>query len=133
MHIGSRRENAVVKKVFDDLNVTVEHHLLDLIRWEDENGATRELKIYSKTAHKWRQIATRLGIEPGEIESIEENNPKNHSRLVAVMGQWFDNANNLPNASRYPKSWPGLINLLEDAGLGMVAEKLQLALSSLST
>ena len=108
----------------------VEHHLVDLLKWEDENRVIRELKIYSKIAHRWRQIATRLGFELGEIDSIEENHHRNHSRVTTVLSQWFDNAVNLPNASRYPKSWPGLINLLEDVELGEVAEELRTALSS---
>ena len=108
----------------------VEHHFVDLIKWEDESGVRRELRIYSKIAHKWRQIATRLGSELGEIESVEENHRRNYSRITAVLRRWFENAKSLPNASRYPKSWQGLINLLEDAELGEVAEKLKKALFS---
>ena len=108
----------------------VEHHFVDLIKWEDENGVQRELKIYSKIAHKWRQIATRLGFEPGEIESVEENHHRNDSRITAVLRRWFENARSLSNASRYPKSWQGLINLLEDAELGEVSGELKKALSS---
>ena len=103
---------------------------MDLIKWEDENGVKRELRIYSKIAHKWRQIATRLGFELGEIESVEENHHRNDSRITAVLRRWFENARSLANASRYPKSWQGLINLLEDAELGEVAEELKKALSS---
>ena len=114
----------------DDLQ-DIENRFVDLIKWEDENGVKRELRIYSKIAHKWRQIATQLGFELGEIESIRKNNPfDDHDRVTVVLGRWFDNARNLPNASRYPKSWQGLINLLEDAELGEVAEELKRALSS---
>ena len=35
----------------------IEHHFVDLIKWEDENGVQRELRIYSKIAHKWSEIA----------------------------------------------------------------------------
>ena len=108
----------------------VEHHFVDLIKWENENGVKRELRIYSKIAHKWRQIATRLGFELGEIESVEENHHRNDSRITAVLRRWFENARSLPNAGRYPKSWQGLINLLEDAELGEVGEELKKALSS---
>ena len=115
---------------FSDL-ADIEHHFVDLIKWEDENGVKRELRIYSKIAHKWRQIATRLGFELGEIESIRKNYPfDDNDRVTAVLRWWFDNARNLPNASRYPKSWQGLINLLEDAELGEVAEELKKALFS---
>ena len=90
----------------------------------------RELRIYSKIAHRWRQIATRLGFELGEIESVEENHHRNDSRITAVLRRWFENARSLSNASRYPKSWQGLINLLIDAELGEVAEEMRKVLSS---
>ena len=83
----------------------VEHHFIDLIKWEDENGVKRELRVYSKIAHKWRQIASRLGFELGEIESVKENYHRNDSRIttVTVLRRWFENARSLPNAGRYPK------------------------------
>jgi SUMO ligase MMS21 Smc5/6 complex component len=31
----------------------VEHHFVDLIKWKDENEVKRELRIYSKIAHRW--------------------------------------------------------------------------------
>ena len=109
----------------------VEHHFVDLIKWEDENGVKRELRIYSKIAHRWREIATRLGFELGEIESIRKNYPFNdNDRVTTILGRWFENARSLSNAGRYPKSWQGLINLLEDAELSEVAEEIYKALSS---
>ena len=90
----------------------------------------RDLRIFSKIAHKWRQIASLLGFEHGEIESIDADCRAWYSRITAVFRRWFENAMNLSNASRYPKSWQGLINLLEDAELGEVAKVLNNALSS---
>ena len=112
------------------MDLPVTHHLLDLMEWEDEEGAIRELKIYSRIAHKWQEIATRLGLELGEIESIEDNHRTNRSRLTVVIRQWFDNAGNLRNARRYPKSWKGLIELVKAAELGELAGEIQRALSS---
>ena len=108
----------------------VEHRFVDLIKWVDENGVKRELRIYSKIAHKWRHIATRLGFELGEIESIDADYRTSYCCITIVLGRWFENAVNLPNGSRYPKSWQGLINLLEDTELGEVAGELKKALSS---
>ena len=103
---------------------------MDLINWEDENGFKRELRIYSKIAHKWRQITTRLDVELGEIKSIDEECRTRYSRITAVFTQWFENAKNMPNARKYPKTWQGLINLLEDAKLSEIAAELKRALSS---
>ena len=109
----------------------VRHHLLDLLEWEDESGTNRELKIYNKIAHKWNRIATRLGFEPGKIDSIRRNYPfSDYERVIVVFQEWFENAIDLPNAHRYPKSWQGLIILLKDAELGEVAAELHTALSS---
>ena len=127
--VAESQPSSQVKQFTDDLQ-DIEHRFVDLIKWEDENGVKRELRIYSKVSHKWRQIATQLGFELGEIESIEENHYRNYSRVTAILVRWFENAKNLANASRYPKSWQGLINLLEDVELGEVAEELKRALAS---
>ena len=95
-----------------------------------EKRVKRKLKVYSRIAHKWRDIATLLRLEVGEIKLIEDDHRRNDSRITAVLRQWFENAKNLPNGSRYPKSWQGLINLLEDTELGEVAREIKNALSS---
>ena len=118
------------KRPFTDGLQDVEHRFVDLIKWEDEKGLKRELRIYSKIAHKWRQIATQLGFEPGKIESVEENHHRNYSHITAVLGRWFENARNLPNASIYPKSWRGLMVLLIDVELSEVAVELKVVLCS---
>ena len=104
---------------------------MELMKWKDENGVERELRIYSKIAHKWRQIATQLGLERGEIESVDADNRTRYRCITVVMGRWLENADDLPNAERYPKSWQGLLSLLEDAELRDVAEELKRALNSL--
>ena len=78
----------------------------------------------------WRQIATRLGFEPGQISAIDSDHRQTFLCITAVLGQWLENADRLPNARNYPKSWQGLINLLKDVELGEVAEELIKALSS---
>lgn len=101
------------------------------MNWEDESRTIRSFKLYDKIAHKWNRIATRLGFELGEINSIESNYPhSDYKRVTAVFEVWFENAIGLPNADKYPKSWHGLINLLQDAELGEVATELYTALSS---
>lgn len=109
----------------------IEHHLLDLLEWEDENGTIKQLKIYDKIAHKWNHITTRLGFELGQIDSIQSIYPfSDYKKITATFRVWFENANGLPNADRYPKSWQGLINLLKDSELSEVATDLHTALSS---
>jgi hypothetical protein len=111
------------------IDIRVEHHV-DLIKWKDENGVKRELRIYSKIAHKWEDIATRLGLG-GEISAIKQDSQYQTSLCIkTVFKKWFENATRLPNAKYYPKSWQGLIKLLNDVELGEVAKELERALSS---
>lgn len=38
------------------IDLSVKHHFMTLIKWVDENDTVREFRIYSKIAHKWRQM-----------------------------------------------------------------------------
>ena len=114
----------------DDID-GVEHKYLNQLKWQqNELGCEKYLRLYSRIAHKWEQIAAHLGFTIGETESIRRNCYDDCGRITTMLGQWLENAKNLPNASRYPKSWQGLINLLEDAELGEMAMELNRALSS---
>ena len=99
---------------------------------QDQSKCISSPKLWSPaTAHKWSEIATHLGFDLGQIDSIRKDYPfEDRDRVTAVLRQWFDNAKNLPNACMYPKSWPGLIKLLEDAELSKVANELRTALLS---
>ena len=105
--------------------------LLDLIRW---NGDKRELRIYSMTAASWRMIARKLGLEvrtPGCIDNIARRHFNDNNECVReVFGKWLENAVGLPNASQFPKSWEGLLNLLTESELGEVATMLRIALTA---
>ena len=90
----------------------------------------KKLRIYSEIAHKWRQIASLMGLKPGQISAIEHDRHETASCVTGVLQRWFEYAGQLPNAERYPKSWQGLINLLKDAELGEIAKELKKALTS---
>ena len=117
------------KQKADDLQ-EVNHSFVELIKWEDNNGVIKELRIYSNIAYNWKKIATLLGFELGEIESVHADYHTSYCCITAVLRRWFENAKNLPNASKYPKSWQGLMKLLNDAQFGEVANDLIKALSS---
>jgi hypothetical protein len=80
------------------------HHFLDLIKWKDENGLKKELRIYSKIGHRWKEIATRLGIELGQISAIERDCRETALCITAVLQRWFEHAAHLPNARDYTPS-----------------------------
>ena len=103
----------------------VEHHLVDLIRWKEENGTIRELEIQSNRAQYWTQSAAKLGFELGGIKSTKENQyqyeNEPNSVVAASENQGIENA---PDSSNYPKSQLELCNLLEDANLSEISKEL---------
>lgn len=111
-------------------SLPVEHQYLNQLMWLHETGIEKQLKLYSRISHKWELVATLLGFENGEITSLRRDFSDACERITAVLEQWLDNARNLPNASKYPKSWQGLVKLLKDAELSEVAGDLETALSS---
>ena len=112
----------------------VEHHLLDLIEWKSSRkGKIKTVKVYLSSAKHWKAIACRLGIEKERIKDIErQGNGQSQIdyHIQSVLHIWLDNAVNLPNAKKYPKTWKGLITLLKDSNCGEVASKLSVALQS---
>jgi hypothetical protein len=110
---------------------SIEHRFIQLIKWKDENGLKKELRIYSEIAHKWKEIASLLlGLKQGQILTIENDHRQAYSCITVVLGRWFENATHLPSARVYPKSWQGLIKLLNDVQLGEVSKELERTLSS---
>ena len=100
-----------------------------MLNWKS-GSAAGEVRVYSSAQSKWDRIAGMLGLDPGEVESIHRNKHDDYDRVTAVFHRWLDNANKLPNCARYPKTWSGLIRLLNDSGLGELASQLKKALTA---
>ena len=112
----------------------MKHHLVSRLEWIDwATGEKKTVKVYNRVNWRWKNVATNLGLEPGEIESIRRNYFSDDDRVTAVFSQWFDNANYLPNKNKYPKKWSGLIRLFDDSDLGQLLEEVKTALSAASS
>ena len=107
----------------------VKNHFLSRLVWMDGNDK-RIVKIYDESAHKWQEIGRELGLEVGALKSIGRDGFDDDDRITTVLGKWYDNANKLPNGSKYPKTWKGLISLLSNSELDDVATKVHSALSA---
>ena len=78
-------------------------------------------RLLSKLTGNWKLIGEILGLEDylDEWETV----PSKEDRLRNIFGKWKENAMNLEgDKERYPYSWEGLRNILEDAGYSEVAE-----------
>ena len=112
----------------------VKHHFVSRLEWIDsDSGDKKNVRVYNGAAWRWSNVATNLGLGPGEIESIRRNHFSDDERVTDVFRHWFDNANNLPNKKIYPKKWSGLIRLLSDSELGQLSEEVKTALSATSS
>ena len=114
---------------YDGLHKVV-HRFLDQFKWRNPEGNIVKVTIYEDSATKWDKIASTLGIKRTRIDSIESDKPNTISRVKAVFGKWLDDARGLPNGDKYPRSWPGLVKLLEESGLSELAGELDTALRS---
>ena len=119
-----------VDKTFTDFDhIEVKNFHLSLLEWSDGSDKGT-IRIYDSAAVNWKTVAQVLGLESGDIVCIDKNQYDERSRMTAVFQRWFENANSLPNARRYPKKWSGVIKLLQDSRLGELAENVKKALKA---
>ena len=104
--------------------------LLDQIKWKNlASGEEGEVFIYRDAAGEWRRIAGQLGLGDGEINGIHTEKLANQEQcVIAVFSKWLQNASGMKNAKIFPKSWKGLITLLNKSKLTILAEKVQKAI-----
>ena len=98
------------------------------IEYIDGAGNKKVLEIYNKAAHEWKRIGLSLGLEKGQLKSIKRNGDDDHDRVTEVLGLWMQDASNLPNAKKYPKTWKALVELLKNSNLSDLSGKLKEAL-----
>ena len=101
----------------------VEHHLVDLIRWKEKDGAIMELEIQSSRAQSWTRSAAQLGFELKDIKSTAENH-ENEASVAATSSSVNQGIDDTHDSSDYPKSWQELSSLLEEGNLNEVAKEL---------
>ena len=112
---------------YDDIDV--ENRFLSRMEWQE--GAERKMvRVYDESAHQWHKIGEQLGLEHGQLLSIQRDYHDDRQRVTRVLGEWCENASNLRSHRLYPKTWSGLIALLNNSDLGTVAMKVHNALSA---
>ena len=72
-------------------------------------------------SYKWRTIGELLGLPFSKLENLAmEHCYKPEHCCRSVLGYWLDNP-----PPRYPTTWRGLIELLEDSQLGQIVHQLK--------
>ena len=104
----------------------VEFHNLTLMRWRDDQGLTQRFYLMESISYKWRTIGELIGLPFSKLESLSiEHRDKPEHCCRSVLGSWLENP-----PPRYPATWQGLIELLEDSQLGQIVCQLKSALGS---
>ena len=97
-----------------------------LLKYMDNRGQKKELRIKKSICCKWKEIGTLLEIESSSLNAWEMMYSRNVFECInPVLDHWFEH-----KSDDYPVSWDGLKKLLEDAELCQVATELDFALSN---
>ena len=87
-------------------------------------GKEQNFRLKTLIIHKWKTIGGLVRVpRPYLMVWEEERNPE--KSLDKVLSYWLDNA-----SSRYPATWEGLRQLLNDSELSEVANELMKALDN---
>ena len=100
---------------------------LALLKWKDEKGNVCRFKLMNLVSNVWWKTGILLGLNPAELQNIEQQSSKNEQRLALVLTQWIDNDGHPP---QYPLSWDGVYELLCDLDKNSAAEELRRAMDS---
>ena len=75
-------------------------------------------KLIERAAPKWEIVASNLRLD--NIENIKSDKYSSETdKASRVFTEWLDNAPKL-NGGKYPKTWKGLADLLNDSELAQV-------------
>ena len=95
---------------------------LVLLKWTDSKNEKHRIQIISELSPKWSDISDLLGFSPALTQQIELNYHRVQDRCKEVMRLWLSSEE---GAYRYPTTWEGLIELLEDIELSSLASDIQ--------
>ncbi len=95
---------------------------LVLLKWTDSNNKTQRIRIITELSPKWTDISDLLGFSTARIQQIELNYNRVQDRCKEVMRLWLGSEE---GAYRYSTTWEGLIELLEDIELSILASDIR--------
>ncbi len=95
---------------------------LVLLKWTDSNNKEQRIHIISELSPKWSDISDLLVFSTARIQQIRQDNSGVQDRCKEVMRLWLDSEE---GAYRYPTTWEGLIELLEDIELSTLASDIR--------
>ena len=98
---------------------------LMVFKWKNQHGKVERFRIVSEISNKWQEIGILIGISHQQLEAWKREKRDNKVCCIAVLNHWLQYS-----SRKYPVSWEGLCEILEDCELGQVAERLKVVRSS---
>ena len=96
---------------------------LTLIKWRNERGEVKKFRLKQSVMHKWRDIGTL--VLPRQQLDVWDKRLDDKECCEKVLYAWLDQS-----PRRYPATWEGLYELLDDSELGQVATELKQAVNN---
>ena len=94
---------------------------ITLFKWTDENGQPESLRILDEISSRWTEAGDLLGLSPARLKGIEVYQLRDaRSCCRDVLQDWIQD-----NPGSYPVNWEGLISLLKDMKLTVLANELE--------
>ena len=102
--------------------------MLTCLKYNDKQGEVQRIYIVDEMAPKWKRVGRMLNFSEANIDSIGTTNRGEPDVCCEeLLSQWLQGHNNA-NDSR-PKTWETLLELMRDARLGELAEKIKTILT----
>ena len=105
------------------LNDEPEMRLLQFIKYVAK-GVKKEFRLIKQIQNDCKDLGTQLGIEEPTLKGIESDSSNLEQRCKTILHKWMTRAD-----GKYPVTWAGLLQALEDVQLGGVANHLREALT----
>ena len=96
---------------------------LIVLKYTDE-GENKKIRIISKAAHKWKDIANLICDDANKVAVVQEACRDPNECLKKVFIDNFINK----KPRKYSQDWNGILELLDDVELETLAEKVKYAL-----
>ena len=96
---------------------------LRVLKWKNENGDTKRLKILEEICPHWKEIGDLLGLHTSRIKAIEKNRQEVEDCCRDVITDWLES-----DVLDYPATWKDFIVLLEDIDLNSLVERIKIAI-----
>ena len=105
---------------------TADLSALLILKYTDEEGEKKKIRIISEASHQWKNIASLL-CSDANITSVLEQKWRGDPN-ECLKATFIDNFIN-KKPENYSQDWDGMIELLADVGLETLAENVKYALS----